>query len=85
MRPSLLMPMKAVRVQGRLHGIDGDLQIAVGAVLEADREGEAAGHLAVGLRFGGAGADRPPTDQVGQIMRGDRVEHLAGDRQAAGR
>ena len=65
---------------GCLHGVHGDLQVAVGAVLEADREGEAAGHLAVGLGFGGAGADGAPADHVGHIFRCDRIEHLVGHR-----
>ena len=31
------------------HGVDRDLQVAVGAVFEADREGEAAGQLPMSL------------------------------------
>ncbi len=48
---------KGVGGGGRLQGIDGSAQITVGAVLEADRHGEAGSHLPVGLGFGGAGAD----------------------------
>ena len=41
-----------------------DFDVAIGAVLEADRRGQAGRQFAVDLRFGGAGADRPPTDQI---------------------
>ncbi len=70
---------KVVGMQGGVHGIDGDLQIAVGAVLETDGKGKTAGHFSMDLGFGGASADRPPADGVGQVMGGDRVEHFAGD------
>jgi cobaltochelatase CobN len=36
----------------------------------------------VGLGFGGARADGRPTDQVLQVLRGDRVEGFGGGRQA---
>ena len=36
----------------------------------------------MGLAFGGAGADRAPGDRVGDVLRGDRIEELATDRQA---
>ena len=38
--------------------------------------------LAVDLALGRAGADRPPGDRVGDVLRRDRVEELAADRQA---
>ncbi len=63
------------------HGINGNLQIAVGAVFEADREGEAAGHFSVGLAFGGPCADRSPADRVGHILWGDGVKHFSCNRQ----
>ncbi len=62
--------------------VDGDLDVAVGAVLEPDRHREAGAELAVGLTLGGAGADRPPADRVGDVLRRDRIEELAADRQA---
>jgi len=40
-------PEEAVGVRCRLDGIDRDLEPAVGAVLEADRRRQAAGHFAV--------------------------------------
>ena len=64
---------------GGADGVDGDAEAAVCAVFEADREGEARGEFAVELRFGGAGADCAERDQVGQELRRDGVEHLAGD------
>ena len=73
---------ETVRAGNRLQGVDRDGQAAVGAVLEADRRGQAAGHFAVGLRFGGARADGGPADQVLQVLRRDRVERFGGGRQA---
>ncbi len=61
--------------------VDRDLDVAVGAVLEPDRHREAGAELAVDLALGGAGADRAPGDRVGDVLRGDRVEELAADRQ----
>ena len=46
--------------------------VAVGAVLEADRHRQARGQLAVDLALGGARADRAPADQVGDVLRRDR-------------
>lgn len=73
---------EAMRAGDRLQGIDRHGQAAIGAVLEADRGRQAGGHLAVGLRFGGTGADRRPTDQVLQVLRGNRVERFGGGGQA---
>src|SRR6185312_482688 len=64
----------------RLDGVDRDLRVPVGAVLEADRHREAAGQLAVGLALGGARAARPPADEVGEVLRRDHVEELAAGR-----
>ncbi len=66
-----------VRMRGGLHRVDGDLDAAVGAVLEADRHREAGGQLAVDLALGRARADRAPGDGVGDELRRDRVEELA--------
>ena len=63
-------------------GVDGGLEVAIGAVLESEGHRKARGHLPVGLRFGGAGADGAPADEVGDVLRSDRVEHLGGRRQA---
>jgi hypothetical protein len=67
---------------GGLDRVDGDLQVAFGAVLEADRRREARRQLAVHLAFGGAGADRAPGDQVTDVLRADHVEKLAAGRHA---
>ena len=64
------------------HRVDGDADVAVGAVLEADGAGEAGGELAVDLRLRRAGADRAPGDEVGDVLRRDHVEELAAHRHA---
>ena len=58
---------------GMLRGADrvhGELDASAGAVLEPDRAGQPRGHLAVHLALGGARADRPPTDQVRDVLGG---------------
>ena len=69
---------EVVRRVGGADGIDGDAHVAVGAVLEADRAGQAGGQLTMDLGFGGAGADGTPGDQVGGVLRRDGVEELGG-------
>ena len=71
-----------VRVGGRLHGVPRHGDAAVGAVLEAHRQGQAADQLAVDLGFCGAGADRRPAEKVFQVACRQRAEQLAGQRQA---
>ena len=56
--------------------VHAGVERAVGAVLEADGRREAGGDLAVRLRLGGAGADGGPADEVADVLRGERVEHL---------
>ena len=51
-----------VRLRGRLHRVDRDPHVAVGAVLEADRAGQPRSQLAMDLALGGARADRAPSD-----------------------
>ena len=60
------------------HRIDCDLQAAFRAVLETDRHRNTAGQLAVRLTFRGARADRGPTDQIGDVLRADRIEQFSG-------
>src|SRR5690606_21992529 len=55
---------KRMRMVSRLHSVDGDLQIAVSTVLESDREGKSADHLAMRLRFRRARSDGPPCDEI---------------------
>ena len=65
-------------------GIKRGLHAAIGAVFETDRHGEAAGHFAMGLGFRGAGANRGPTDHIGQILGDNRIEEFRGGREAEG-
>ena len=81
-RAGVVDPGEGVRGRGGADRVDRDLDVAVGAVLEADRHREAGAELAVGLALGGAGADRAPGDGVGDVLRRDRVEELAADREA---
>ncbi len=60
------------------------LHVAVGAVLEPDRHGQAGGELAVDLALGGPGADRAPGHGVRDVLRRDRVQPLAAHRHAEG-
>lgn len=71
-----------MRMSDRADRIDSHPERAVGTVLEADREGETAGEFAVQLRFGGASADGADGEAVGEELRRDGVEHLAGERHA---
>src|SRR6185503_8749036 len=78
-RPSrLIHTEKTVRQRGRLDRIDRHLEPAVRAVLETDRRGKTARHLAVRLRLGRARPDRVPRNQLRKILRADRVERLGG-------
>src|SRR5207247_2007159 len=57
---------EAVRMGGGADAVDGDLEAAlaaVGAVLEANRHGEARRELAVDLALGGARANGAPADR----------------------
>ena len=70
-----------MRVTGSADRIDGDADIAVGAILEADWRGEAGGELAMDLAFGGAGADGGPAHQVGDVLRGDWFQQFCCGRE----
>ena len=63
------------------NSVHGDLHVAVGPVLEADRHRQTGAELSVDLALGRAGADRSPRDRVGDVLRRDRVEELAADRE----
>ncbi|KAI9151568.1 hypothetical protein HJFPF1_08775 [Paramyrothecium foliicola] len=65
-------------------GVNGHAKTAVGAVLEANREGQAGGQLTMQLGLGGTGANGTDGNAVGKELRGDGVEHLAGDGHAIG-
>ena len=64
------------------HGIDGDADIPVRAVLEPHRTGQPRGKLAVDLALGGARTDRAPGDEVDDVLGRHDVEELAGRGQA---
>ena len=81
--PGLGDGQEVVRVAHGADGVDGDVEAAVGAVLEADGEAEARGELAVQLALGGAGADGADAQQVGEKLGRDGVEQLAGQRHTA--
>ena len=65
---------KSLWLAGGFDRVDRHVEATVGAVFEAERHGEAGGHLSVRLALGSAGADRGPRDQIGDVLRGDRVE-----------
>ena len=69
---------KSLGLGGGLDGVDGGGDGTIGAVFETERHRQTRGHLAVGLRFGGAGADGGPADEVGDVLRGDGIEELGG-------
>ncbi len=68
---------------GTAHGVAGDGDAAVGAVLEADRQFQATDHFAVDLRLGGARANRGPGQKVIEVAGGHWLQQFGGDRQAA--
>ena len=68
---------EVMRMRRRLHRVDRDLHVAVGAVLEADRARQTRSELAMHLALGRARADRAPGHQVGDVLRRDHVEELA--------
>ena len=81
--PSRVEGGKPVRVPRRADRVDGDLDVAVRAVLEADRHRKARGELPVDLALDGPGADRAPADEVRVVLAEGRVEELG--RRSAGR
>ena len=64
------------------HGVDGHIQAAIGAILEAHRAGQTGRHFPVGLAFGGTGANRVPGDQILNVLGGGWVQCFGGGRQA---
>jgi hypothetical protein len=71
----------AARRPARVHG---HLDVPVGAVLEPDRHRQAGGELPVDLALCGPRADRAPGHGVRDVLRRDRVQPFAADRQAEG-
>ena len=74
--PLLGHRQKMVRVSGGVHGVQGNAQTATGGVLEAYWTGQAGGQLPMPLALSGAGADGPPTDEIGNVLRADEIEEL---------
>ena len=63
---------------GGCHGVHGHMQTAFRAVLEADRHRHTACHLPVGLTFRGSGSNSGPADEIGNVLRADRIQQLGG-------
>jgi len=78
----LINTEEAVRVGRGVQRVNGKIQAAVGAVLETDGRGQAARHLAMGLRLRGTRANRRPANQVSDVLRRNRVERLGRRREA---
>ncbi len=77
---SLLRHTHEVMFRGRRSDrIDRDAQASVRAVLETDGEGKPTCQLTVQLRFGGPCANGPQGNQIGEELRGNGIQHLAGD------
>lgn len=73
-----------VRMPDRADRIHSHVQAPVRPVLEPHGKAEPAGELPVDLALGGARADGADAEQVGEELRGDGVEHLAGEGHAGG-
>ena len=71
---------KLVGMGAGAYGVDGDLDAAVGPVLEADGHRESRGELAVHLALGRSSADRAPGDEIRGELGRDRVEEFAARR-----
>ena len=66
---------------GGLDRVDCGGEIAIGPVLEAQGHGQTGCHLPVGLALGGAGSDRRPANQVGDVLGRNGIEELGCGRQ----
>jgi len=61
------------------NGVHGDVEGAVGAVLETDGERQTGGQLTVDLGLGGTGTDCAEGQTIGKELGGDRVQHFTSD------
>jgi len=73
---------EVVRVLDGADRIDGDVQSAVRAVLEADGEGQTRGQFTVDLGLGRASTNSANGQTVSQELRRDGIQHLASNRHA---
>ena len=60
---------KVMGLRSGANRIHRHLDIAIGSVFKTHRARQARGQLTVGLTFCGAGTDRSPADQVGDVLR----------------
>jgi len=60
-----------------LYRVDGHLDVAVCAVLDADRHRQTRRQLSVYLALRGASSDRTPADEVGIELAKGRIEKLS--------
>ena len=73
---------EVVRVLNGSNSIHSNIKSAVRAILKAHREGQSRGKLTVELRLGCPGANCTNTEQIGQELRRDGIQHLTGKRHA---
>ena len=73
----LVHRQKVVATGRSLNRIGRDLDVAVGAVFEADGCRQARGQLAVHLTFGRSRTDGAPADEVANVLGRDHVQELA--------
>lgn len=69
---------------GSANGVNGNAEVSISAVLEANRERQARSQLTVQLRFSGTGTNGTDGNAVGQELRRDGIEHLTGNGHASG-
>src|SRR6266511_5975537 len=62
-------------------GVDRDLHVAVGAVLDAHRHGESRSELSMNLALCGACTDRSPAHQIGIELAERSIQKLRAGRQ----
>lgn len=70
---------EVVGVLDSADGVNGNIQSAVGTVLEADREGQTRGQFTVNLRLCCACANGTERQEIGSVLRSDGIQHLTGN------
>src|SRR5690606_30006233 len=76
----LIDAQEAVGMRDRLHGVNRNVQAAVGAVVEANGHGQATADYPVGLGLGGTGADGRPGNGILQILGRNWVQSFGSGR-----